>query len=111
MGVPSLALSLFVVFEIADQASDIGEVRRQSELATSANGPTGLFVALQNERNWTVTDLFGQGGIIDVQVAGYPETRADTDDAIAAFYAERIPEGVYRELLADEVAKLVKVTG
>jgi signal transduction histidine kinase len=85
MGIPSLALSLFVVFEIADQASDIGEVRRQSELATSANGPTGLFVALQNERNWAVTDLFGQGSIIDVQVAGYPETRADTDDALDGF--------------------------
>jgi signal transduction histidine kinase len=85
MGIPSLALSMFVVFEIADQASDIGEVRRQSELATSANGPTGLFVALQNERNWTVTDLFGQGSIIDVQVAGYPETRADTDEALDGF--------------------------
>ena len=85
MGVPSLALSLFVVFEIADQASDIGEVRRQSELATSADGPTGLFVALQNERNWTVTDLFGQGSIIDVQVAGYSETRADTDEALDGF--------------------------
>jgi signal transduction histidine kinase len=87
MGVPSLALSLFVTFEIADQASDIAEVGRQSELATSADGPTGLFVALQNERNWAVTELFGQSGIVDVQVAGYPATRADTDEALDGFEA------------------------
>jgi signal transduction histidine kinase len=85
MGVPSLALSLFMTFEIADQASDIAEVGRQSELATSADGPTGLFVALQNERNWAVTELFGQSGIVDVQVAGYPATRADTDEALDGF--------------------------
>jgi signal transduction histidine kinase len=85
MGVPSLALSLFVTFEIADQAGDIAEVSRQSELATSADGPTGLFVALQNERNWAVTELFGQSGIVDVEVAGYPATRADTDEALAGF--------------------------
>jgi signal transduction histidine kinase len=87
MGVPSLALSLFVSFEIADQASEIAEVGRQSELATSADGPTGLFVALQNERNWAVTELFGQSGIVDVEVAGYPATRADTDEALAGFEA------------------------
>jgi signal transduction histidine kinase len=85
MGIPSVALSLFAVGEIADQASHIGEVRRQAELATSADGPTGLFVALQNERNWAVTELFGQGGVVDVPVAGYPETRADTDEALDGF--------------------------
>jgi signal transduction histidine kinase len=85
MGIPSVALSLFVVYEIADLGSEAEAVRHESELATSADGPTGLFVALQNERNFAVTDLFGQGDIVDLEVAGYPETREGTDEALDGF--------------------------
>jgi signal transduction histidine kinase len=85
MGVPSVALSSFLVYEIIQLAGDVEAVRRESALATSADGPTGLFLALQNERNFAVTDLFGQGDIIDVDVAGYPETRGRTDEALDGF--------------------------
>jgi signal transduction histidine kinase len=88
MGVPTLALSLFTVYEVAGVASDVEAVERQSELATSADGPTALIIAIQNERNWAVTELFGQGGIVDVNVAGYDETRADTDAALEGFREE-----------------------
>ena len=102
-----MALSLFAVVEIAEQASDIAEVSRQSELATSADGPTGLFVALQNERNWAVTDLFGQGGIVDVPVAGYAETRADTDKALDGFEAAKEREAA--ELRARNEARPAEI--
>jgi signal transduction histidine kinase len=85
MGVPSLALSGLVVFEVADLGANVAAVRHESELATATDGPTGLFIALQNERNWAVAELIGQSTVIPGEVAGYDETRAATDEALEGF--------------------------
>lgn len=88
MGVPSLALSLLVVYEISDLASDVEAVRQESELATSADGPTGLFIGLQDERNWAAADLLGQSSVVPAEVRGFDETRAATDEALEGFEEE-----------------------
>jgi signal transduction histidine kinase len=85
MSVPTVALSGFVLFETADLADDVAAVRSETELATAADGPTGLLIALQNERNWATSDLVGQGGLVPSDATGYEETRAATDEALEGF--------------------------
>lgn len=85
MAIPLVALSAVVTFEVMQLNRETGEVRRHTDLATAADGPSGLIHSLQNERNWAVVELIGQGGLVTVEVEGYEETRNQTDDALAGF--------------------------
>jgi hypothetical protein len=85
LAVPLLALMAVTVLEVAKTSREVGEIARQTELAKSAIGPSGIITALQNERTWIAVDLIGQQDAVQVPVEGYEETRARTDEAIAAF--------------------------
>ncbi|HEY3144142.1 MAG TPA: nitrate- and nitrite sensing domain-containing protein, partial [Acidimicrobiales bacterium] len=88
MCVPMATLGVVVALEVSKIASDTNEIRRQTELATAADGPSGLVKSLQDERSWAAVELIGQGGQVTVDVEGYDETRAQTDTALAGFRDE-----------------------
>jgi signal transduction histidine kinase len=90
MCIPTVVLTLVIAYEIAGLASTTEEVRRQTALAISADGPSVLVVGLQNERNWAIVELIGQEGVdgVNVPVRGYEGTRRDTDQALEGFQQE-----------------------
>jgi signal transduction histidine kinase len=84
----ALPLVIFIVvlgFEVRKIDRQTDEVRRQTALATAADGPSGLLTSLQDERSWAAVELIGQGGQVTVAVEGYDETRRRTDEALAGF--------------------------
>ena len=85
LAVPLLGLVFVTVIEVADTASDVHDVRDQTDLARASVGPAGVITSLQNERTWAVVELIGQQNAITPPVAGYDETRQLTDEAIASF--------------------------
>jgi HAMP domain/Histidine kinase-, DNA gyrase B-, and HSP90-like ATPase len=85
MALPLVFFIAVLGFEVRQIERDTDEVRRETELATTADGPSGLLSRLQDERNWAVTDLIGQGDIIELAVETYPETRRRTDEAVGGF--------------------------
>lgn len=85
LAVPLLGLVFVTVIEVADTASDVHDVRDQTDLARASVGPAGVITSLQNERTWAVVELIGQENAITPPVAGYDETRQLTDEAIASF--------------------------
>lgn len=62
-------------------------MRRQVELTEAAFGPSGLFNALQDERNRAAVDLADLGSAIRLPVASNAEARALTDEAAEDFGA------------------------
>jgi signal transduction histidine kinase len=93
LAAPLLCLLAVIIVQVAETSSELEEEQTQSDLATAAIGPTGLMSALQDERNWTSVELIGQGGVVTLDVTGYDETRANTDEAIATFEAEVADKG------------------
>jgi signal transduction histidine kinase len=88
-----VALFVVVVVEVANASRQAQEALDQTELATASVGPSGLMSALQDERNWASIDLIGQGDFMQPEVAGYEDTRRQTDEAIEEFRAEIEKEG------------------
>jgi signal transduction histidine kinase len=88
LAAPLLCLLAVIVVQVADTSRELNEEQTQSDLATAAIGPTGLMSALQDERNWASVELIGQDGAVTLEITGYDDTRAHTDEAIATFEAE-----------------------
>src|SRR5918994_884456 len=85
---PLAALVVVTFAEVYATSSELGEVRKQTELATSTVGPTGLITALQNERVWTAVEIVGLADQVAVPVEGYDAVRAATDEAVEALRGE-----------------------
>ncbi|HMG43627.1 MAG TPA: HAMP domain-containing protein, partial [Acidimicrobiales bacterium] len=105
LAVPLLGLLSIIVFELAKTSRDVREVRSQTHLATATIGPAGLLSSLQDERSWAVAELSGTESSLTLDVTGYAETQARTDEALAAFRSEMEERGgdiaaVYRPALA-----------
>ncbi|HET6949572.1 MAG TPA: nitrate- and nitrite sensing domain-containing protein, partial [Acidimicrobiales bacterium] len=89
--VPLVVLFTLTAVEVLRLVDEVGEVRAQAELAEAAIGPGGLINTLQDERSWAAVDLVGRqdssAGILPA-ARGYDETRAATDEAVAALRDE-----------------------
>ncbi len=86
LAVPLLALVVVVGVEVNAAAQRADEVSGQAALARAAVGPGGLINRLQSERTWAAVDLSGSQALgITAPVQSYPETRADTDEALISF--------------------------
>jgi hypothetical protein len=88
LSVPLVAMGIVTVIEVTGLASKAGEVRDQTNLAAATIGPNGLITALQNERNWATAYLVGVQSQLRLEVSGFEETRAATDEALDQFEAE-----------------------
>ena len=113
LAVPLIALSIVSGLEVVRSLDQAEQVRRQTDLATAAIGPSGLITALQNERNFTGLWLLGADDLVDLPVSDMTEARNATDAAREAFAAEVEDKGaevarIYGPALAtlDEIAGL-----
>jgi HAMP domain-containing protein len=88
LSVPLLPLLVLSVIEVRDAARDTAEVRRETQLASTASGPSSIVGRLFDERSWAVLELTGLESSYEAPVTGYDETRQATDDAIEVFRAE-----------------------
>jgi signal transduction histidine kinase len=88
LSVPLVAMGIVTVIEVTGLASKASEVRDQTNLAAATIGPNGLITALQNERNWATAYLVGVQSQLRLEVSGFDETRAATDEALGQFEAE-----------------------
>jgi signal transduction histidine kinase len=105
LALPLLALVAIGVVEVRQAASAVSQVRLETDLARAIGGPAGLVTRLQDERTFASVELVGIDGEYPVPMAGYPETRSATDEAIRTFRAEvddtgGAVEATYREALA-----------
>ena len=110
LAVPLLGLLSIIVVELTQASRDAREVRTQTDLATATIGPAGVLSSLQEERSWAVAHLAGADKALTLGTKGYPETRANTDEALATFRSEIERSGgdvaaVYRPAL-DGLGKL-----
>jgi signal transduction histidine kinase len=86
LAVPLSALVAVVGVEVSAAAQRADEVSAQAALARAAVGPEGLINRLQSERTWAAVDVVGAQSLgITAPVESYPETRADTDEALESF--------------------------
>jgi signal transduction histidine kinase len=85
MILPLLSFVVVLGLEVRKIDRQTDAVQRQTQLATSADGPTGLLTALQDERSWAAVDVIGQGGQFTLAVEGYDLTRHNVDEAVAGF--------------------------
>jgi hypothetical protein len=85
LAAPLTALVVATVLEAVQSTHQADQVREQAALVKAATGPTGLFNALQDERNRAFIDLVGQSDLIDLPVADDTEARTATDQALARF--------------------------
>jgi signal transduction histidine kinase len=113
LAVPLMALLLVTVVEMQAAAREAVEVRTETQLARSATGPGGFISRLQDERTWAALELNGLDATYEAPVAGYPETRSATDEALRAFRSDvgakgGAVEATYREALAslDDLAAI-----
>src|SRR5262245_65636495 len=88
LAVPLVALTVVSGLEVARSLDHAHQVRRQTDLATAAIGPSGLITALQNERNFTGLWLLGADEFVDRPVRSLSEARKATDTAREAFAKE-----------------------
>jgi len=82
MALPLLTFALVLGLEVREIGQGTEEVRRQTELAAAADGPSALLTHLQDERNWAAIELIGQTEQTPLLVEGYEETRRRTDEAV-----------------------------
>ena len=110
LAAPLTALVAAAVLEAVQSAHEADRVRDQASLVKAATGPSGLFNALQDERNRAFIDLVGQSRIIELPVADDTAARAETDRALARF-ADQIDAqaGVVREAYAPAFAELERL--
>jgi hypothetical protein len=89
LAVPIVVLAFATTLGVRAASRERDEVRRQTELAGAAIGPSGLLTALQNERVWVLTDVFGFQDVSNTPVSSYDEAYGGTD-AARADMAERL---------------------
>lgn len=89
LAVPLAALLARTMVDVYGQAREMQDLRSQAQLARAASGPGGLISQIQDERTWAVIELAGASGLgIRAPVESYEDSRALTDEAIAALEAE-----------------------
>jgi signal transduction histidine kinase len=88
LAVPLLAMGLVTLAEVISLSREARQVRDQTDLAAAMIGPNGLITALQNERTYASAYPVGVEQQVTLEVVGFEETRADTDDALARFEEE-----------------------
>jgi signal transduction histidine kinase len=88
LAVPLLAMGLVTLAEVISLSREARKVRDQTDLAAAMIGPNGLITALQNERTYAAAYPVGVEQQVTLDVVGFPETRADTDDARIRFEEE-----------------------
>jgi hypothetical protein len=113
LAVPLVAMGIMALAEIASVSRDASATREQTRLATATIGPNGLITGLQNERNWMAAYLVGVEATMELEVVGFDQTRADTDNALAQFRDElatrdQTAQDAYAPALAglDDLAQL-----
>jgi hypothetical protein len=89
LAVPIVVLAFATTLGVRSASDERDAVRRQTELAGAAIGPSGLLTALQNERVWVLTDVFGFQDVSNTPVSSYDEAYSATDGARADM-AERL---------------------
>src|SRR5262245_55170174 len=85
LSVPLLPLLVLTLVEVRTAASQAAEVRRETQLASAATGPSSIIVHVFDERSWAALELSGLQSTYETPVKGYDETRAATDHAIRRF--------------------------
>jgi HAMP domain len=85
LAVPLTALVAVAVVEAVQSTREADQVRDQASLVKAATGPSGLFNALQDERNRAFVELVGKSDIIELPVADNAAARVATDRALARF--------------------------
>ena len=103
LSVPLLPLLALSVIEVQDAANETAHVRRETQLASTASGPSSIVGALFDERSWAVLELTGLETSYEAPLKGYDETRQATDDAIGVFRAEVEAKGGAVEATYHEV--------
>ena len=88
LAVPMICLLTVIIVEVVRTTDSVNEIVEETDAATAAVGPAGLMTSLQDERTFAVVELIGQESMVTLGVAGYEETRAKTDAAVADFVAE-----------------------
>lgn len=89
LAVPLAALLARTMVDVYGQAREMQDLRSQAQLARAASGPGGLISQIQDERTWAVIELAGASGLgIRAPVESYEDSRALTNEAIAALEAE-----------------------
>jgi signal transduction histidine kinase len=88
LAVPLVAMGLVTLAEVISLSREAREIRDQTDLAAAMIGPNGLITALQNERTYASAYPVGVEQQLTLEVVGFAETRADTDDAQARFEEE-----------------------
>ncbi len=88
LAVPLVAMGLVTLAEVISLSREARQVRDQTDLAAAMIGPNGLITALQNERTYASAYPVGVEQQLTLDVVGFAETRADTDDAMDRFEEE-----------------------
>jgi signal transduction histidine kinase len=88
LAVPLVAMGLVTLAEVISLSREARQVRDQTDLAAAMIGPNGLITALQNERTYASAYPVGVEQQVTLEVVGFAETRADTDDALFRFEDE-----------------------
>ena len=88
LAVPLVAMGLVTLAEVISLSREARQVRDQTDLAAAMIGPNGLITALQNERTYASAYPVGVEQQVTLEVVGFEETRADTDDARQRFEDE-----------------------
>src|SRR5262245_65673506 len=81
-------MGLVTLAEVISLSREARQVRDQTDLAAAMIGPNGLITALQNERTYASAYPVGVEQQVTLDVVGFAETRADTDDARERFEEE-----------------------
>jgi signal transduction histidine kinase len=88
LAVPLVAMGLVTLAEVVSLSREAHKVRDQTDLAAAMIGPNGLITALQDERTYASAYPVGVEQTVKLDVVGFAETRAATDDAKARFEEE-----------------------
>jgi len=83
--VPTCALVFTASYQYLDIAQKTDATKHQTRLAAAADGPTGLILALQNERNFSIVELISQDGLVTLPVTSYDQAYSETDSALTGF--------------------------
>jgi HAMP domain-containing protein len=99
--VPTVALVIMSGYRYLDISQQTQDTKSQTRLAAAADGPTGLVLALQNERNFTVVEIIGQVGLVALPVDNYDTAYGETNSAMEGFQ-EQLREGEDETIAAYE---------
>ncbi len=86
LAVPLAALASFAALQVRDAYNRSEQVKLEAGLATSATGPTGVLVALENERDYEALRAIGlQGLVAEKNTKFSAQVTARTDIALGNF--------------------------